>query len=150
MVGGILDDKFSLSPAKQIWFPLVATLVVLGFGIGLLSITSPFGGALYLDMFSFSVFGLGNILLLADVLVFFWLMSMMFTTKLLDGMDGLSTGIVTIGAIVVFFLSQQPQWFQPEVSLFAAIFIAGAGAGVAEAGAGVAGAGAGEAACSAC
>lgn len=51
-------------------------------------------------------------------------MSMMFTTKLLDGMDGLSTGIVTIGAIVVFFLSQQPQWFQPEVSLFSTIFIA--------------------------
>ncbi len=124
MVGGILDDKYTLSPGKQIWFPLLACIVVLGFGIGLESITSPFGGALLLDTFSFSLFGLGNFLVLADVLVFFWLMSMMFTTKLLDGMDGLSTGIVMIGAIVVFFLSQQPEWFQPEVSLFSAIFIA--------------------------
>lgn len=124
MIGGLLDDKYTLSPGKQIWFPVLASIVVLGFGIGLESVTSPFGGALLLDTFSFSLFGLGNFLVLADILVFFWLMSMMFTTKLLDGMDGLSTGIVTIGAIVVFFLSQQPQWFQPEVSLFATIFIA--------------------------
>ena len=124
LIGGFLDDKYNLSPLKQIWFPILASVTAIGFGIGLESITNPTGGALSLDVFSISLSGLGNFLVLADTLVFFWLMSMMFTTKLLDGMDGLSTGIVTIGAMVVFFLSQQPKWFQPEVSLFAVIFIA--------------------------
>lgn len=124
LIGGFLDDKYTLSPGKQIIFPLLASIVAIGSGIGLESITSPTGGTLFLNNFSLSVVGLGNFLLLADTLVFFWLMSMMLTTKLLDGMDGLSTGIVTIGALVVFFLSKQPQWFQPEVSLFALLFIA--------------------------
>lgn len=124
LIGGFLDDKYTLSPGKQIWFPILASIIAIGCGIGLESITSPTGGVLRLDIFSLSLSSLGNFIVLADTLVFFWLMSMMFTTKLLDGMDGLSTGIVTIGAMVVFFLSREPQWFQPEVSLFAAIFIA--------------------------
>ncbi len=125
-IGGFLDDKYTLSPSKQIWFPVIASLVVISFGIGLESITSPTGGIWHLDIFKISLTGLGNFVILADTLVFFWLMSMMFTTKLLDGMDGLSTGIVTIGAMVVFFLSQHPKWFQPEISLFAVIFMASA------------------------
>lgn len=124
LIGGFLDDKYTLSPGKQIWFPILASIIAIGCGIGLESITSPTGGVLRLDIFTLSLSSLGNFIVLADTLVFFWLMSMMFTTKLLDGMDGLSTGIVTIGAMVVFFLSREPQWFQPEVSLFAAIFIA--------------------------
>lgn len=125
-IGGFLDDKYTISPLKQICFPVIASLVALGFGIGLESITSPTGGVWHLDFLKISLTGLGNFVILADTLVFFWLMSMMFTTKLLDGMDGLSTGIVTIGAMVIFFLSRDPKWFQPEVSLFAAIFIASA------------------------
>lgn len=123
MIGGFFDDKYTLTPLKQVFFPISASIIVLAFGIGLESITNPLGGVLLLDTFSFSILGLGNFLLLADIVVFFWLMSMMLTTKLLDGMDGLSTGIVTIGALVVFFLTQQPLWFQTEMSIFSIIFI---------------------------
>lgn len=123
-IGGFLDDKYTLSPLKQILFPIIASVVTIMCGIGLQSITNPTGGILRLDMLSISLSGLGNFLVLADTLVFFWLMGMMFTTKLLDGIDGLSTGIVTIGALIIFFLSRQPQWFQPEVSLFSIIFMA--------------------------
>lgn len=123
-IGGFLDDKYNFSPWKQICFPILASIIAIASGIGLESITSPTGGIWRLDVFTISLSGLGSFIVLADMLVFFWLMGMMFTTKLLDGMDGLSTGIVTIGAIVVFFLSRQPKWFQPEVSLFAVIFIA--------------------------
>lgn len=123
-LGGFLDDKYNFSPWKQICFPILASLIALSFGIGLESIGNPSGGILHLDVLKISFIGFGNFLVLADTLVFFWLMGMMFTSKLLDGMDGLSTGIVSIGALVVFFLSRQPQWFQPEVSLFAVIFMA--------------------------
>lgn len=122
MIGGLLDDKYTLRPIQQILFPLLATLLALGFGIGLESITHPSGGVLRLNQWQVSLDGLGNWVVLADTVVFFWLMGMMFTTKLLDGMDGLATGIVLIGTLMIFFISQQEQWFQPEVSILALIF----------------------------
>jgi len=124
MIGGVLDDKYRLRPIQQIWFPLIASGVAIGFGVGLESITHPTGGVMYLNQIQISIDGLGKWLVLADTLVFFWLVGMMFTTKLLDGMDGLATGIVVIGAFMVFFISQQAQWFQPEVSLLSIIFAA--------------------------
>lgn len=122
MVGGILDDKYRLKPLQQIGFPIVASIVAIVFGIGLESITHPSGGVLSLNTLQISVEGLGNWVVLGDSIVFLWLMGMMFTTKLLDGMDGLATGIVLIGTFMVFFLTREPQWFQPEVSRLSLIF----------------------------
>lgn len=122
MIGGLLDDKYRLKPIQQIWFPIIASIIPIIFGVGLQSITHPSGGVLYLNTIQISVEGLGNWLVLADTLVFGWLMAMMFTTKLLDGMDGLATGIVLIGTCMVFFLSQQALWFQPEISRLALLF----------------------------
>jgi UDP-GlcNAc:undecaprenyl-phosphate GlcNAc-1-phosphate transferase len=122
MIGGFLDDKYRFGPLRQIFFPIVASVVAVTFGIGLESITHPSGGVLYLNTFQISVSGLGHWLVLADTLVFCWLMGMMFTTKLLDGMDGLATGIVLIGTGMIYVLSQQPRWFQPEVSILALLF----------------------------
>jgi UDP-GlcNAc:undecaprenyl-phosphate GlcNAc-1-phosphate transferase len=47
---------------------------------------------------------------------------MMFTTKFLDGLDGLVSGIVTIAAGVIFIVSIQPQWFDPNVALLSIVF----------------------------
>lgn len=124
IIGGFLDDKYNLSPLQQIVFPLVASIIPIMFGIGLESITNPSGGVLFLNQVQISLGTFGNWMVLADTLVFFWLMAMMLTTKLLDGMDGLAVGIIIIGALVILFLSREPQWFQPEVTLFALIFIA--------------------------
>lgn len=122
MIGGFLDDKYQLRPIQQICFPVLASVMALSFGIGLQGITNPAGGILLLDQYKISFAGLGNWFLIADSLVFFWLMGMMFTTKLLDGMDGLATGIVLIGVLMVFFLSQKAEWFQPEVSTLSLLF----------------------------
>jgi UDP-GlcNAc:undecaprenyl-phosphate/decaprenyl-phosphate GlcNAc-1-phosphate transferase len=125
MIGGTLDDKKRISAKHQIWFPLLATGIVLSFGLGPHEITNPFGGVLSLDGAVIPVDGIGSIVVFADLLVFAWLMGMMYTTKLLDGLDGLVTGVVGIGALVIFFLSRQPQWFQPGVGAVALI-LAGA------------------------
>lgn len=122
MLGGLLDDKHSLKAGKQIWFPILAALTVVAFGIGPHIITNPFGGAISLDMIKIPIDGLGNWVVLADLVVFFWLIGMMFTTKFLDGLDGLVTGIVLIGTLMIGFLSLQQQWFQPEVALLSIIF----------------------------
>ena len=126
MIGGFLDDKYRLKPGRQILFPIVASIIAISFGIGLESITNPNGGLFFLNQFTLSVQGIGNWVVIADTVVFFWLMSMMFTTKLLDGMDGLATGIVIIGASMVLALTLESRWFQPEVSTLAVLFIGSA------------------------
>ncbi|EKD67675.1 MAG: hypothetical protein ACD_48C00273G0003 [uncultured bacterium] len=110
MVGGILDDIKNLKARYQILFPILAASIVAFAGIGPEEITNPFGGTFALA------------LPLSGVLVFFWIFGMMFTTKFLDGLDGLVSGIVSIGAMMIFFLSRQEQWFQPEVATLALLF----------------------------
>ena len=128
IVGGLIDDKCGLKARYQIWFPVLAALIVIAFGIGPHVVTNPFGQALGLDRWIVSFGSFGNWIVLADTVVFFWLMSMMFTTKFLDGLDGLVTGMVVIGAFIIFFLSLQEAWYQADVALLAIIF-AGASVG---------------------
>ncbi|MBU0661383.1 undecaprenyl/decaprenyl-phosphate alpha-N-acetylglucosaminyl 1-phosphate transferase [Patescibacteria group bacterium] len=123
MAGGLLDDKKTLKPKQQIIFPIIAAVIAIVSGVGIESMTNPTGGILHLDMYSISINGLGQWMLLADTIVFVWLIGMMFTTKLLDGLDGLATGIVAIGASIIWIMALSPQWFQPEVALFASIFL---------------------------
>jgi UDP-GlcNAc:undecaprenyl-phosphate GlcNAc-1-phosphate transferase len=122
IVGGLIDDTWTLSAKQLILFPLFASFVMLATGIGPEVITNPFGGSIDLYQFQFTLPTIGTIVWLADLIVFFWLMGMMMTTKLLDGLDGLVTGVVAIGAIVIFFLSIHETWFQSEVALLALLF----------------------------
>lgn len=122
MAGGILDDKYRLRPRQQVWFPVLAAFVVIAFGIGPEVITNPLGGVFRLDLWRVPIDGLGNFVVLADLLVFCWLMGMMYTTKLLDGLDGLVSGVVAIGAIMIGFLCLRTEWHQPEVALVSFVF----------------------------
>jgi UDP-GlcNAc:undecaprenyl-phosphate GlcNAc-1-phosphate transferase len=117
MIGGYFDDKYVCTPKRQIIFPILASLIVLFFGIKPVFITNPWG-----QPFDLSNITLG-VLSLADFIVFFWLMGMMYTTKFLDGLDGLVAGIVLIGSLVIFFLCLQKQWYQPDVALLTIIFV---------------------------
>lgn len=122
IVGGIVDDRYDLSPKFQLIFPLIATFLILVSGIHLESITNPFGGSFPLTNFSIPLGHWSNWMILADSLLFVWIMGLMFTTKVLDGLDGLVTGIIFIGAMLIMLLSLQPQWYQYEVALLSAIF----------------------------
>ena len=50
IIGGYLDDKYNLKPSKQIFWPIVACIVIIVSGIGIEYITNPFGGVFYLDI----------------------------------------------------------------------------------------------------
>lgn len=93
MVGGFLDDKFNLKPGRQLIFPLLAIAVVLISGVKITYITSPFGGIL------------GFPLPLGALMAFFWLLGMIYTTKFLDGLDGLVAGVTVIGSLIIFIVS---------------------------------------------
>jgi len=129
MIGGYLDDRQRLSPAKQLIWPLLAALTIVVSGIGVDYISNPFGEAINLRNVSWTLFtfhGLPyGITLAADAFTVLWLMGMMYTTKFLDGLDGLVTGLGAIGSVIVFILSLRSDVAQPETALLA-IILAGA------------------------
>ncbi|MBI3115629.1 MAG: undecaprenyl/decaprenyl-phosphate alpha-N-acetylglucosaminyl 1-phosphate transferase [Candidatus Kerfeldbacteria bacterium] len=129
LVGGILDDVRGSSPARQIVWPIAAALVAVAAGVGVAFITNPFGGLLSLDQFTTTLFRVGGftvaLTLWADLFAWLWLLGMAYTTKFLDGLDGLVAGVTTIGGFVVFFVSLRPEVNQPTTALLA-IVLAGA------------------------
>ena len=62
--------------------------------------------------------------LLGSLVVFIWIMGMTYTTKFLDGMDGLVSGVSGIAGLVIFALSLAPQVMQTSTAFLAIIFAA--------------------------
>jgi UDP-GlcNAc:undecaprenyl-phosphate/decaprenyl-phosphate GlcNAc-1-phosphate transferase len=129
IVGGVLDDKYNLKPKWQILWPVLAVVTVIVCGLGIDSITNPFGkGILELDTYSVTAFWYHGfpykLTFLADIFTFFWLMGMMYTTKLLDGLDGLVSGIAVIGSLFIFLTAiNKGDILQYDVALLAIILL---------------------------
>ncbi len=123
--GGILDDRYNLAPKHQFVFPILASLAIVVAGIGVDYVTNPLGGVINLESIQFTVFtwqGLPyQITLLADLFTICWLLGMMYTTKFLDGLDGLVSGITVIGGLIIFWLSLSKEVWQPETAILALI-----------------------------
>ncbi len=130
MIGGIIDDRWSLTPYVQILFPLLAIAIVISSGIGIEYISNPFGDVWGLDQWRWDVFFINDIpyqfIIWADVFTILWLLGTMYTTKLLDGLDGLVPGITVIGGIIIFFLSHSQDVAQPETATLALVVAAAA------------------------
>jgi UDP-GlcNAc:undecaprenyl-phosphate GlcNAc-1-phosphate transferase len=109
VAGGIIDDKWGLPPRFSIALPVCASLIAVAGGIGPSKITNPAGGA----------FEIGTAL--SGAISFLWLMGMIYTTKLLDGLDGLTTGIGAIGLAMIAMLALSTAFYQPDVALLALI-----------------------------
>ncbi len=125
VIGGALDDRFDLPPLRQIIWPILAAAVIVTSGVGIAYVTNPLGGQLHLDRFSVTVLWWQGIpyhfTFLADVFAFLWLLSMTYTTKLLDGLDGLVSGVTAIGAIIIAFVSITRDVAQPDTAILALI-----------------------------
>ncbi|NUM25311.1 MAG: undecaprenyl/decaprenyl-phosphate alpha-N-acetylglucosaminyl 1-phosphate transferase [Candidatus Buchananbacteria bacterium] len=93
MIGGVLDDKFNLKPAQQIIWPLIAIALMITAGVKIQFVTNPLGGVLEFSS------------LLGVITASLWILGMIYTTKFLDGLDGLVAGITTIGATIIFIVS---------------------------------------------
>ena len=110
MIGGSFDDKFNLPPRFTIVFPLVAAFVAVAFGIGVSKVSNPFGST------PFEITGIAS-----QLVTFIWLLVVMYTTKFLDGLDGLATGVSSIGALMMMCLALTTVYFQPDAAVFASL-----------------------------
>jgi len=112
MIGGFGDDKYNFKPGYQIIFPILASLCVVLGGVEISKVTNPGGGVIYIPA------------LISALLIALWLMGMMYTTKLLDGVDGLVSGVSAIGSLIIFLFTITTRYYQPDIAL-AAIILAG-------------------------
>jgi len=117
LIGGLIDDIRPLPPKVQIIFPVLASLLVIASGTGIIQVTNPFkAGGFNLQWWTFS-----GISFPADLLTFFWLMLATYATKLQDGLDGLVTGLAVIGSVLVGALSSSIAYYQPAVAILTSI-----------------------------
>jgi UDP-GlcNAc:undecaprenyl-phosphate GlcNAc-1-phosphate transferase len=126
MVGGFLDDKYDLKPSRQIIWPVLAAVSLIIGGVEIEKITNPFGGYFFLNSVQFDLFHAGAAVIsvapISAILIFLWLLGMMYTTKLLDGIDGLVTGVSAIGSLIIFLFTMTTRYYQPDIGMAALIF----------------------------
>ncbi len=97
---GFLDDKYNLK-TKSFFGPFAAGLIAVAAGIIVSYVTNPFvqgTGPFGRSLLYFSG-------ILGPVISFLWLLGMMYTTKFLDGLDGLVSGVGVIGSVILFNVS---------------------------------------------
>lgn len=128
IIGGVLDDKYNLPPKTQIIWPLLAVVSVIAGGVGINKISNPADGLILLDNIKIALWEINNItfyfVVLADFFTLLWLMGMMYTTKLLDGVDGLVSGVAAIGGVIIFLFTTTTQYYQPDIAMASLIFAA--------------------------
>lgn len=119
---GIFDDIRPIPAWARLGGIMLAALLAAVGGLGLEKITNPLGGVFQLGQWKILMWG-DYVLTIGSVVVFLWLSGMMFTSKILDGLDGLATGIIAIGALVIYLLSSTTPYFQPNVALLSLVFL---------------------------
>lgn len=128
---GVIDDARGLSPTVKLGWQFVAAGIALAGGIGITTITNPFGGVIDLT-WGRTAFQIGSwqfhIMPIANTLSVLWMVGLANTINFLDGLDGLASGVSGIAAVIMFALAVGPHVHQPAVALLA-IIVAGAAFG---------------------
>lgn len=107
---GVIDDVRGVSPVEKLFGQVVAAVALLPFGVGMDVLTNPFGGMVFLGPFGLA-------------LTVLWIVALCNVMNLIDGVDGLATGIAAIAAGTVFVASYQRG--DIATAMLAAAFIGG-------------------------
>ncbi len=105
---GLIDDILpDFSPYTRLVLQILAAAIVVISGVGITFITNPFGGVLRLDpwVVPVNIFGAHQIIVIADLLAFLWIVWMMNIINWSKGVDGQMPGIIAVSAITIGFLS---------------------------------------------
>jgi UDP-GlcNAc:undecaprenyl-phosphate GlcNAc-1-phosphate transferase len=128
LIVGFWDDLQDISPKIRLVANLLSALIVVGSGIGIAYVSSPFGGTLDLSFFRiyFDFFGPRSIWLLPDLLAIIWIVWCMNITGWSAGVDGQLPGFVGISALFIGILGLK---FAQDVNQWPVIIFSGALAG---------------------
>lgn len=123
---GLLDDLEPLSPQIKLTIQLIAATIAWYLGVKIITISNP----LYHADFGFFKLSIGGQAIPFDPLISYfltviWIVGITNAINLIDGMDGLATGISLIGAMAIWAVSVDFKINQPGGALMAAT-IAGA------------------------
>ena len=92
LIVGIVDDIKDLRPTTKLIFQVAATLIVVFFGVEISFITNPFNGLVAIGIF-------------AIPLTLLWVVGITNAINLIDGLDGLATGVTAISTLTLFFVA---------------------------------------------
>ncbi|PIZ74888.1 hypothetical protein COY07_00005 [Candidatus Peregrinibacteria bacterium CG_4_10_14_0_2_um_filter_43_11] len=119
-----IDDRINLPPWFRLIVQLTVALIMVGVGIGIETITNPFGGHIDLSQLQLTIV-IGTfsktILLLSGLFTIAWILLIVNTMNWLDGIPGMTSGITVIGGLTLFFLSISKIVNQPDVAMLALI-----------------------------
>ena len=102
-----VDDFKPLSPFLRLGVQVLAGLIIVYSGVGIHSISNPFGEPFSLDTFITVLYGF-EIIWLADLFTLAWIIILMNSVNWLDGVNGLASGVGVIASFALFFLSSRP------------------------------------------
>ncbi|MBD3360816.1 hypothetical protein GF366_03375, partial [Candidatus Peregrinibacteria bacterium] len=100
---GFLDDLYGISPFIRLFVQFLACLFLVFFGIGILSINIPMIGTI-----DFTTIIWKGIPIWGAIFTIIWVMVILNTMNLIDGIGGLSSGVSFIAGITIFVLSIHP------------------------------------------
>lgn len=110
LILGLVDDIYELSPRLKLLGQILAAIILILSGVSIQFISNPLAeGMIQLGFWHIPV-------------TILWVVGIINTLNLIDGLDGLAAGITTIAAITLFFVSlQQGQ----AISAFMTLALAG-------------------------
>ncbi len=114
---GLWDDLYSQDWRVQLSFQVVLSLLMVIFGIRILSLNIPFGNTLF---FTEQFWYLPSVFL-----TLVWFLVVMNAMNWLDGLDGLAGGVSLLGLFTITLIALRPEVNQPPVAILALV---GAGA----------------------
>lgn len=121
----IIDDLRGIKPSLKFFLQLIATIIIIASGVGIDSITNPFGGEINLNSIYIPIATINGITyhfsLWSDLLTVIWLVGMMNVINFVDGVDGLAAGVSSIAAVTLFFLSISVGVNQPATAMISII-----------------------------
>ena len=116
----MIDDIRGLKAWHKLLIQVAVVLIVIASGVGINTLSNPFGQPLDLNSVYIPLFKYNGIVyhfsLWSDLLTLIWIVGMMNVINFVDGVDGLAGGLSFIATITIFLLSISTIVNQPAMA----------------------------------
>jgi len=124
VIVSFIDDRINLPPWLRLFVQIISALIMVVVGIGIETITNPFGGSFALNQIKLTIdWGTmtTTLMLFSAIFTVIWIVLIVNTMNWLDGIPGLVSGITILASLTLFFLSISDIVNQPEIATMAII-----------------------------